>query len=498
MTSAKPIQLSKVWTTCFSGGKLREVEIQVLIRNGIPKFDIIGLPQNMIREGKDRIYATLASLGIELPAQKILVNLNPGDIPKEGSHFDLPIIVGIFKCLGLLPHSTEKDFYWGEVQLDGSIHQMNDLLSHLFFANRHHPKSFYFGGQHELWRSLGSYMSAEGYPLHHTHEIFDYQQASGKQKKSYKDLEEKILHLWATQKKDFAWNHLKASQNQLLFWCLTALGRHHVLLEGSPGVGKSSWCYAFRDILFPKLHTDWSEIFQFQNTSEASFEIQDLMKSPFEMPHHSASAAAIIGGGNAQIVIGAMSRAHRGVLFLDELPEFSRDVLEALREPLENKSISIARQGRIRRLPADIQLIAAMNPCPCGNAGSKKICMCSTQQFWKYKSRISEPLRDRFHLKAWWTFENEKRNEGGIREYQVQQIRRKMISIHTQAMPQLGDLEPPTELNPRRQKIWLELLISWCRWHGVSKVSKQDASHLNNFLTEMENPNDTSRSITKG
>jgi len=479
-------RISKTWTTCYSQGCLKLVEIQILIRKGLPRFDIIGLPQNMIREGKDRIYAALSHLGIELPSEKVLVSLNPGDIPKEGSHFDLPILVGILKGLGFLHSTEEKCFYWGEVQLDGAIRPVEDLLGHLLFANQYAAQCFVSAGPRENFLGIQPYMSSPLYFIQHIREALDLSAVSEKKEGQIENnfTQQRIQKQWVeSTPQDSAWNQLRGSADQFLFWSLCAFGRHHVLLEGSPSVGKTSWCLALRDLQLPLAPHQWAERFQYQSACQKCFNIQSLMCPPFEAPHHTSSASSIIGGGSAQVVAGAITRANYGILFLDEFPEFSRNVLESLREPLETKTITIARRGAVQQLPADIQLLCAMNPCICGKYRSKKRCTCSSNDFWRYQTKISEPVRDRFHWRVWWTYQNENRSA----DFELKIVRRRLVESFQQSPPQLGHLFIPKDLSPRRQRLWMDLLLSWGRWHGVSQISSSDNQKLQSFIERMEN-----------
>ena len=482
----RPSALSKVWTTCYSCGELQPIEVQTLVRGGLPRFDIIGLPQNMIREGKDRILSALGSLGIELPSQKILVSLNPGDIPKEGSHFDLPIIIGILRCLGHLPNTENKTYAWGELGLDGSIRPFQDLLAHLLFTNLCGADESVSGQNENDLSFVHSFLKTPPASLRHVSELFDGT-LSSKVQKSAKTEDGDFLWqtVWADNDPTIgAWNRLRGSPEQFLFWCLTAIGRHHVLLEGPPGVGKSSWCFAFGDLQRPLRPHQWVEKFRYRQ--KLSHEIGDLIslsRVPFEAPHHTSSSAAVVGGGSLKIAAGALTRSHLGILFLDEFSEFSRDVLESLREPLETKSITIARRGHSQKLAADTQLLAAMNPCKCGKHGSSASCDCTTLQYHVYRSKISAPLRDRFHFQCWWFYDERPRPE----EFELKAVRRRLIESTRVTPPRLEGVLPPRHLNPRRQARWLETFVSWCRWFNISTASPKDVEKFLNFLKTIKN-----------
>jgi predicted ATPase with chaperone activity len=182
-----------------------------------------------------------------------------------------------------------------------------------------------------------------------------------------------------------------------------------------------------------------------------------------------------------------MSRAHRGILFLDEFLEFSRDCLESLREPLENKSVTIARQGAIEKLNADIQLLAAMNPCRCGSMGSRFLCHCTTTQFRQYQMKLSAPLKDRFHLRTWWTFENQDRPK----EFNLKALRKKLLEIPEINKIKFGTLNLKNSGNPRQQRNQLELFISWCRWFHIIEPTANDLEKFCTFFEPKENDDET-------
>ena len=411
--------LSSVWSTCYSLGELKMIEVQVLIRSGIPRFDIIGLPESMIREGKDRILSALSQLGIELPTRKILVNLNPGDIPKEGSHFDLPILAGILFAAGILKKPEGKIFLWGELGLDGMIRPVDDILAHILFAQTSKDNQLLCADRNPNLDFVLDFLPSQPKKLSHILELFDPKifDAPKKLKIGYNrqgflvenSHYSKVLDIWIEgTPENSIWDSLKGTHAQRLVWALAILGRHHILLEGCPGVGKSSWCFASSELQPPPSVENWGDRFRFlPDQSSNIVNLQELIAAPFQSPHHSASRSAIIGGGSGKITGGALTRAHGGVLFLDEFSEFSRDILESLREPLECKTITIARRGLIQKLNADVQILATMNPCKCGRYGSSQLCLCQAADLQRYRSRLSLPLLERFHFFLWWAFETQ-------------------------------------------------------------------------------------------
>lgn len=476
-------QFSRVWTTSYSRGSLQNIEVQALVRRGLPRFDIVGLPQNMIREGKDRIMASLHSLGLELPAQKLLIHLNPGDVPKEGTHMDLPILVAILNALGILPYSDKKIYCWGELQLDGSIRSTPDLLAHLLFIQELEIDSLFSGPVEAEFEEVQKYLRYPVQALNHVQDFFSPLTNNSPQNLNDENVDTEIRNLWLQEKSESSlWNHLRGKPEQFHIMAICSLGRLHCLLEGSPGVGKSSWSRALDELQRPLERKYWGKKFSFRSSSlNISKSFQNLVRRPFESPHHTSSSSSIIGGGTGQTMAGSITRANQGILFLDEMPEFHRDVLEALREPLEDKKITIGRSTECVQLPADVQIIAAMNPCPCGNHASNKMCTCSSSSFWRYRTKISEPLRDRFHLQIWWRFYEQKIEA----ELKLNSIRRRLIQSEKWISKPMG-IQLPQFSSPRKKIRFLETLIAWAKWWSLSEITQGDVQEFEDFLKELE------------
>lgn len=475
-------EVSTTWTTCYSQGELHPIEVQVLVRTGIPRFDIIGLPQNMIREGRDRITSALARLGIDLKTHRVLVSLNPGDLPKEGSHFDLPILVGILRATGLLKSNSEREFYWGEVSLTGSLQPLPDLVAHLLYADQMGATLLTSSPRNEDVDFLRPNLNAN---LRLLEDVGNLLQEFIPQKNSVlEDPDSSTLKEWIENTPEqSSWDQLRGSPAQFLTWCLIMLGRHHILLQGSPGCGKTTWCRAAALLQMPLKMKDWNKKFHFQpQLSERLKNLEDLTRPPFEAPHHTATRASILGGGSGQIVSGAISRAHGGILFLDELMEFSRDCLEGLREPLETKRITVSRQGAVKTLDANIQLLAAMNPCKCGAMGSRYFCRCSTSQFNHYQQKLSGPLKDRIHLNTWWEFKDLERPD----DYSLKNIRRRFVECPDADEIEFDSSEWKDARNARDQRNRSELFTSWCRWFNVTKPKNNDIHKFLKFFEPLE------------
>lgn len=470
--------LSRVYSTSWSTSQIFPVEVQVLVRSGLPKFDIIGLPENVIKEGRDRILAALHYLGLELPNQKILVSLNPAQIPKEGSHFDLPILAGLLQSLGHLPLSEDRQHYfWGELKLDGKIQPPSATLSHLLAAQVSPQSIFYLPLTQDQRAHYPKYLDSTLIPLSDVHELFQAMTSIPSQKDKY---EHRPFDHWKlTDLAQQFWSRLRGSPEQFLFLSLMACGRLHFILEGNPGVGKSTWCQAIQHLQLPLSAKELEERARFLSFSST----EDLERPPFENPHHSCSIQSLVGGGSREITPGAITRAHGGILFLDEILEFHRSVLDSLRQPLENKEVLIIRRGQKIQFPADIQLTASMNPCPCGFYQSKRQCICSTRKFWEYRQRLSGPLLDRFHLKAWWTYAD---STPEPLEWNLKVVRDRLRQADQQPPPLLELTKARSFESPRQEIRWLDQMKTWGRWHLLTRMGNEEIERAESFFKQFQ------------
>ena len=465
MSIARTIATSH--TTCFSEGQMHEIEVEVLLRNGLQKFDIIGLPQHMIREGRDRILAALARLGVELPTQKILVSLNPGSLRKEGSHFDLPILYGILKAIGIIPNKIARDFLWGELGLRGDIRPLDAAASHWLFASHLGATRMISANTREEIDTLQTFLPARIERMTHVSELNQVQGADEFVPLTEEQIDDRVKELWLNQDEP-RWNALKGSKEQFEIWALALLGRHHLLISGPPGVGKSSWTFAAGQMQLPLARNLWNQTLHYRPWN----------RRPFEAPHHSASKVSVIGGGSGSILPGAITRANHGILFMDEFAEFSRDVLESLREPMETASIRVARRDIERALAANTQIIAALNPCRCGCTGSSWRCHCTSAQNIAYKARISGPLRERFHFDLWWQYEN---REAGT-AFSAREVKKRLIDSLPPEKINLSKIELPKQSSARKTARKIESFVSWCRWHNVATPTQKDLLNFDHLL----------------
>ncbi len=382
------------------GANAYMVSVEVDVSGGMPAFDIVGLPDAAVRESRERVRTAIRNSGLEFPFQRITVNLAPADVKKEGANFDFAIAAGILLATGQIAYDERvaKTVWLGELSLDGGLRRINGVL----------PMSVILPANGIEQMLLPAVNAEEGallnnaavYGLRDLRQFVDFWQGRAGIAPCRVDVDE-IFSRARYQAHGVDMADVKGQQAVKRAMEIAAAGRHNLLMVGSPGSGKTMLARRMPTIL-PDLTLEESlEITRMYSICGLLAEGQALMtERPFRAPHHTASPQSVIGGGRVPRP-GEVSLAHHGVLFLDELPEFSRDVREALRQPLEDKVVTVSRvQGRMD-FDASFQLVAAMNPCPCGFLGDPlKRCSCTPYQVSRYMGRVSGPLLDRIDMQV--------------------------------------------------------------------------------------------------
>ena len=378
-----------VSTVAFQGIETLDIDVQVQIASGMVAFTIVGLPDKAVAESRERVRAALGALGLSLPPKRITVNMAPADVLKEGAHFDLPIACAVLAAMGIIPPDDIRDYtVLGELGLDGSIAAVAGVLPAALAAaaaDRGLICPAVQGGE-AAWAGGGQVLAAPSLLAIINH-FKGTQVLSPPQAEMAEDT---ALHL------DLA--DIKGQETGKRALEIAAAGGHNLLMIGPPGSGKSMLAQRLGGILPPLDPAEALEVSMIHSVAGRLEQGRLLRRRPFRDPHHTASVAALAGGGQ-RAKPGEISLAHNGVLFLDELPEFQRAALESLRQPLETGRISVARANSHITYPARVQLVAAMNPCRCGYLSDPSLaCSKAPKCAEEYQNRLSGPLLDRIDL----------------------------------------------------------------------------------------------------
>ncbi|MEM9967178.1 MAG: YifB family Mg chelatase-like AAA ATPase [Pseudomonadota bacterium] len=383
--------VSRAYTVAFQGVEARTVEVQCAVTPGLPAFSIVGLPDKAVSEARDRVRTALNSLAIALPSKRITINLSPADLPKEGSHFDLPLALALLSALDILPKDIiESVVALGELSLDGTLVPVIGALPAAMTAAEENRSLLCPAGSgaEAAWVGKTQVIAATSLGeviAHYTGQtpLSPAEPGEVTEAPHLKDLRD-----------------VKGQERAKRALEIAAAGRHHVMFVGTPGSGKSMLAARLPSILPPLTAAEALETSMIQSLAGLLNEGGISRSRPFREPHHTASMAAIIGGGR-QAAPGEVSLAHNGVLFMDEFPEFPRTVLETLRQPLETGHVMIARANAHVRYPCKFMLVAAANPCKCGHLEDPSgICTKGPRCGEDYLGRISGPLMDRFDLRV--------------------------------------------------------------------------------------------------
>ncbi len=393
--------ISQILTASIIGLDVYKILVEVDINNSLPSVSIVGLPDTAISEAKERVRSAIKNSGYEFPNKKIVVNLAPADIKKEGSNYDLPIALGILAKNGIFINSALKDTaFIGELSLDGSLRAVNGVLPIAAGLKQQGIKTLVVPYDNAKEAAIIKDMTILG-----AKSLNDIVNHFNIQSPEHKKINPVISNVndYFNDKNDeinsFDFKDVKGQVKAKRAMEIAAAGAHNLLMSGPPGSGKTLLAKCFASILPPLSFDESLELTKIYSISGLINPQKPLItKRPFRCVHHTASAVGIIGGGTIPKP-GEITLAHRGVLFLDEFVEFPRAVLEVLRQPLEDGKIVIARAKMRLEFPSDFILLAAMNPCPCGYLGdSEKQCRCTEFQIKQYRSKLSGPLLDRIDI----------------------------------------------------------------------------------------------------